>query len=217
MKIHNIQNIKEQDNEFYTLLFRHEILCSIISDFDINNFIHTINENINCVCLVYDDNDELHTVGYCYDNKKYLQFSSINLNKDLIDLVVYNLQLDSALIDIESSTDIELFYRLSCFNIVNNTCEISSEYVKSLNYNDTINSVKLNPISTTKDAKRVSEIDAKLTIMINTKYPQHKRENAAIGMYGEDYKTEMSNFISSIIEQGKKLKADKKALFIDIV
>lgn len=60
--------------------------------------------------------------------------------------------------------------------------------------------------STEIDSARVSMIKAKAGKIILDRYPAFKQSNAQLGIYGQQYLSDMVAFISNIIEQSNKLE-----------
>jgi hypothetical protein len=67
------------------------------------------------------------------------------------------------------------------------------------------------------EEQRVYQIRAKANEIISAKYPDYKQRSGAMGVYGDDYYTEMKAFISGIIEQSNTLEADTTKTADDFV
>lgn len=67
------------------------------------------------------------------------------------------------------------------------------------------------------EAERVQTIKAKAGEIILTKYPSYKQTNAQLGIYGEEYLSEMKIFIADIIKQSSELEDDKTKTSEDFI
>lgn len=56
------------------------------------------------------------------------------------------------------------------------------------------------------NVQRIASIKAKAGQIILDKYPAYKQTNAQLGIYGEEYLTEMKAFIADIIKQSNELE-----------
>ena len=67
------------------------------------------------------------------------------------------------------------------------------------------------------ETQRVALIKAEANKIILEVYPDYKQRNASLGIYGDDYYTEMKSFISNIVEQSNILEADTTKTYKDFV